>query len=170
MSWFFLSLCVVFPVCICAASSLFRTMWLAWDFSSLCWACTQHQPGICLSQLCNRGPSSLSHLCDRIFTDNASGCEHCLLLQINWAPFVHDREAANPYSLARPNETLNSPRLGEDGTTQHRMSQILILIEIQHFLKHYSFEIVVCLWSVSKTLKWVVCVNFVQLYICCLGI
>lgn len=120
---FYFPFCIVFTMSICAASGLFRSVWLAWAFSGLYWACTQSQPGMCLSQLCKCRPSLLANLCDDSF--------HKQYFQVwalptfpNWVPLtMTEKLLVLLTALAEP---CIHQAWGRWNT--HSISQILILI------------------------------------------
>lgn len=129
-------------------------------FSGLWWASTQSQPAYSCPSYATVGPSHLP-------TDNAAGSGHCLLLQINWVPSTMTEKL--PTLTAWPVLAFTKPggRWNQSRTEHHIFP--FLLPEVQQFLKHNSFEIVVNLVSFQNT-EMVVCFNFAQLYICFLGI
>lgn len=158
---FYFPFCVMLTMSFCAASRLFRSVWLTWAFSGLCWACTQSQPGICLSQLGNCRPPLLANLCDECFHKR-------VLLGVGTARFSKLSPFDNPHSMACPNRTLLSPSMeeGTATTAYHRFP--LLLPEVQHFVNITVLRLLYAFGQFPK--HWDVWVSFVQVYICVLEI
>lgn len=120
---FYFPFCIVFTMSICAASGLFRSVWLAWAFSGLYWACTSLSQACVCPSYANAGPPYLPTSVMIVSTNNTSRCGHCPLFQIEslWLWQKNFQSSLLPWQ--NPAFT----KLRGDGTTTayHRFSFLL---------------------------------------------